>query len=38
MTVLGTTQRGNTHTMKFTNAERWHQIAHQVDHWVDKVE
>lgn len=38
MMSLGTVERGNAHTMKFANADRWHQIQrHEVDHWLDKV-
>lgn len=38
MMSLRTTERGNAQTMKFKNADRWHQVPLQeVDHWLDKV-
>lgn len=38
MMSLGTIERGNAHTMKFANADRWHQIPlHDADWWLDRI-
>lgn len=38
MMSLGTVERGNAHSMKFTNADRWHQIPrHEVDYWLGRL-
>lgn len=38
MMSLGTIERGNTQTMKFKNADRWHQLPLlKVGYWLEKV-
>ncbi len=38
MMTLGTVERGNAHSMKFTNADRWHQVPLlEVDQWLGKI-
>lgn len=38
MLSLGTTERGNAQTMKFKNADRWHQVPlDEVGYWLDRL-
>ena len=38
MLTLGTVERGNRQTMKFKNADRWHQIPRdETDYWLSRI-
>ena len=38
MLSLGTTERGNTQTMKFKNTNRWEQVPlDMVGYWLDRL-